>query len=176
MTVVDETFLRDLYSARFLFEDKWAPAIMVALYDGPLHYNEILSTVRSYRVVEGWSDKHSTLHDGVLANTLKKMTAEGLLIRSEESGTFPPGVSYSLNPEAAKMLTASQPVVQWLRDHPYFVTRAQGYRHTNNTGAGIDDAATPDGFDGEAEFGGDGNGSGPAANGEPPNRHPGPPN
>jgi DNA-binding HxlR family transcriptional regulator len=109
---------------------------MVALYDGPLHYNEILSTVRSYRVVEGWTDKHSTLHDGVLANTLRKMTAEGLLIRSEESGTFPPGVSYSLNPEAARVLTASQPVVQWLRDHPSFVVRAQGYRHANNGGAG----------------------------------------
>ena len=80
-----------------------------------------------------------------------------------------------MNPEAAKMLTASQPVVQWLRDHSYFVARAQGYRHTNNTGAGADGAETPDRFDGEAEFGGDGSRPGQASGGEPSDRHPVPP-
>lgn len=132
MTVMDEAFLRDLYSARLLFEDKWAPAITFALYEGPLHYNEILSAVRSYRAMEGWSDKHNRLHDSVLTTTLKKMTAEGLLIRSEASDNFPPGVRYSLDPEAAKALAACQPIVEWLRAHRYFVTRAQVHRRTNN--------------------------------------------
>jgi DNA-binding HxlR family transcriptional regulator len=97
-----------------------------------LHYIELLSTVRSYRVVEGWSGKQNTLHDSVFTNTLKKMTAEGLLIRSEESGAFSRGVSYSLNPDAATVLDACQPVVAWLREHSFFVTLAQAYRGTTN--------------------------------------------
>jgi hypothetical protein len=33
--------LRDWYSGRALFAAEWAPAILLALLDGPLHYKEM---------------------------------------------------------------------------------------------------------------------------------------
>ena len=37
----DSSLLRDWYSARALFAAEWAPAILLALLDGPLHYKEM---------------------------------------------------------------------------------------------------------------------------------------
>jgi DNA-binding HxlR family transcriptional regulator len=39
------------------------------------------------------------LRDSILARVLKKLTAEGLLIRDEKLGDFPPKVYYSLAPQ-----------------------------------------------------------------------------
>ena len=78
MTVGDERFLRGLYDLKYLFGDKWAPAILVTLSGGPMRPVEILSTINSYSIGEEWSDKHDFLHDSMLARTWKKMTEEGL--------------------------------------------------------------------------------------------------
>lgn len=93
MAVEDERFLRGLYDLKYLFGDKWAPAILVTLSDGPMRQKEILSTISSYSVGEEWSDKHATLHDSILARTLKKVTEEGLLARTRRTDTFPVEVS-----------------------------------------------------------------------------------
>jgi DNA-binding HxlR family transcriptional regulator len=45
MKVHDERFLRGLYDLKYLFGDKWAPAILVTLSDGPMRRKETLSTI-----------------------------------------------------------------------------------------------------------------------------------
>jgi DNA-binding HxlR family transcriptional regulator len=131
MPVGDETYLRDLYNLSYLFGDKWVKAIMLLLVDGPHRRVDILSKIRVHPVADEWSDKHDVLHDSILTRTLKKMTAEGLLIREETTDTFPHRVYYSLAPAAVEFLKAAEPAVEWARRHPELIARAQAYRRTN---------------------------------------------
>lgn len=127
MKTGDDRFLRGLYDLKYLFGDKWVPAILVALSDGPLRRKEILSTIGSYLIGEEWSDKHNTLHDSILARTLKKMTEEGLLVRERCTETFPPSVTYAMMPEVREALSLFEPLVAWLDRHPELVAQAQAY-------------------------------------------------
>lgn len=124
MIVGNEEFLRGLYNVRYLFGDKWAPAIIVALANGRMRRVAILSTVNSYSI---GSDKHAVLHDSILARTLKKMTREGFLVRTRRADIFPPRVYYSLKPEIAEFLRVVEPVVEWAQRHPDLITQAQAY-------------------------------------------------
>ncbi|MBV9383602.1 MAG: helix-turn-helix transcriptional regulator [Kutzneria sp.] len=121
----DEGFLRGLYDLKYLFGDKWVPAILVTLSDGPMQRKEILSTISSYSIGEEWSDKRAVLHDSYLARTLKKMTEEGLLTRTRHTETFPVTVTYSLNPEVLTFLTLAETLVGWVDDHPELIAQAQ---------------------------------------------------
>lgn len=137
MTVGDERFLRGLYDLKYLFGDKWAPAILVALSGGPMRRKEILSTISSYSIGEEWSDKHAVLHDSILARTLKKMTGEGLLTRIRCTKTFPVTVTYELNPDVLEFLTLAETLVAWADGHPDLIAQAQAYsrRNGDETGA-----------------------------------------
>jgi DNA-binding HxlR family transcriptional regulator len=132
MPVGDERFLRSLYDLKYLFGDKWAPAIVVALASGPMRRKEILSTISSYSIGEEWSDRHAVLHDSILARTLKKMTEEGILSRRRDTETFPARVYYSLNPEVVELLDVLDTVVAWVNKHPGLIAQAQAYRRHNN--------------------------------------------
>ncbi|MEC3974937.1 winged helix-turn-helix transcriptional regulator [Amycolatopsis sp. H20-H5] len=131
MKVDDERFLRGLYDLKYLFGDKWAPAILVTLADGPMRRKEILSTISSYSIGEEWSDKHAVLHDSILARTLKKMTEGGLLTRTRCTETFPVQVVYSLKPEVLEFLSLSEVLVGWADGHPELVAQAQAYSRRN---------------------------------------------
>jgi DNA-binding HxlR family transcriptional regulator len=133
MKVDDERFLRGLYDLKYLFGEKWAPAILVTLSDGPMRRKEILSTISSYSIGEQWSDKHAVLHDSILARTLKKMTEEGLLTRTRCTETFPVQVIYSLKPEVLEFLSLAEVLVGWADGHPELVAQAQACR----AGSGI---------------------------------------
>ncbi|CAM4296380.1 helix-turn-helix domain-containing protein [Kibdelosporangium persicum] len=151
MAADDEQFLRDLYNVRYLFADKWAPAINVTLSHGPMRRAEILSTIKSYSLDKEWSDKNSVLHDSILARTLKKMTEEGLLVRTRDTETFPPKVFYSLRPEVAELLKLLEPLVEWVRRNPDLIAKAQarsrGYSDEAGTLTALDSA---DGDDDES--------------------------
>jgi hypothetical protein len=67
VTERDDRVLRGLYDLKNLVEDKWAPAILVALRDDPLRRVEILSTVNSYSIDKNWTDKHAVLHNSIHA-------------------------------------------------------------------------------------------------------------
>ena len=138
----DERFLRGLYDLKYLFGDKWVPAILVALADGPMRRKEILSTISSYSIGKEWSDKHAVLHDSILARTLKKMTEEGLLVRTRNTQGFPATVTYSLNPEVLTFLTLVETLVGWVDDHPELIAQAQAYSRRNS-----DDPDTVTGID-----------------------------
>lgn len=141
MTAGEARLLRGLYDLKYLFGDKWVPAILVALADGPRRRTEILSTVNSFSIGEEWADKHTVLHDSILARTLKKMTEEGLLTRRRSTETFPPRVMYSLRPEVVEFLTVVEPVIVWTEQHPDLMAKAQAYRRRNggDPGAGVDE-------------------------------------
>ncbi len=50
--------LRDSYSARTVFATERAPAILLAVLDGPLHYTEILASARSFHASDGSTQLH----------------------------------------------------------------------------------------------------------------------
>ncbi|GAA5110774.1 winged helix-turn-helix transcriptional regulator [Haloechinothrix salitolerans] len=131
MKVGDERFLRGLYDLKYLFGDKWAPAILVTLSGGPMRRKEILSTISSYSIGEEWSDKHAVLHDSILARTLKKMTEEGLLKRVRCTKTFPVTVTYELKPEVLEFLTLTETLVAWADEHQELIAQAQAYSRRN---------------------------------------------
>lgn len=133
MTERDDRVLRGLYDLKNLFGDKWVPAILVALRDGPLRRVEILSTVNSYSIDENWTDKHAVLHDSILARTLKKMRKQGLIVRESCDKSFPPEVAYSLTPAVAEVLTLAEPLIEWTRAHPELLSQAQA--HSRQSGA-----------------------------------------
>jgi DNA-binding HxlR family transcriptional regulator len=136
MAADNEQFLRDLYNMRYLFADKWAPAINVTLSHGPMRRAEILSTIKSYSLDEEWSDKNSVLHDSILARTLKKMTEEGLLVRTRDTETFPPKAFYSLRPEVVEFVKLVEPLVEWVRRNPDLIAKAQARSRRNNDETG----------------------------------------
>ncbi|MFI6098192.1 winged helix-turn-helix transcriptional regulator [Lentzea sp. NPDC051213] len=140
MVMGDEQFLRDLYNLKYLFGDKWAPAINLALARGPMRRAEILSTINSYSLGDEWSDKPIILHDSILTRTLRKMTKEGLLVRTECTEAFPAKVFYSLAPQIAEFMTLLGPLIDWVRRHPDLIAQAQAYNR--NLGEDDDDPLT----------------------------------
>lgn len=127
MMLGDDQFLRGLYNLKYLVGDKWAPAIIVALANGKMRRVEILSTVKSYSIGAEWSrsGKPAVLHDNMLSRTLKKMTEEGLLVRTKRTDTFPTRVYYSLMPAVADYLKVLEPAVEWARQNPDLIAQAQ---------------------------------------------------
>lgn len=131
-----EDCLRELYDIKYLWSDKWGPAIVAALWDGPLRYNDILEKVRSYSIAAGWTDKTPVLHESILTRTLKRMVGEGLITRSESSGGVPPSVWYTLNPSFAESYEVGLPLVDWARRNADLIARAKAHRrHHGGTAA-----------------------------------------
>jgi DNA-binding HxlR family transcriptional regulator len=145
MKVRAERFLRRLYDLKYLVGDKWTLAILVTLSDGPMRRVEILSTINSYSIGEEWSDKHAILHDSMLARTLKKMTEEGFLNRTNSAESFPPKVFYSLRQDAIDFLELAEPAMAWAEEHTALIAHAQAYSRRRGrdvrTLTGIDELA-----------------------------------
>jgi DNA-binding HxlR family transcriptional regulator len=109
----DADFLPHWYRARSLIAPEWAPSILVALLDGPLHYRQIKTIVSSRSVSGNGAREHRPLHESSLSRTLARMTRDGLLERREQVGAFPPSVTYSLTPAARAVLDAAVPLADW---------------------------------------------------------------
>jgi DNA-binding HxlR family transcriptional regulator len=76
---------------------EWASAIMCALRDGPLRHRVLLAVVRRIEPSDDWPRRHITLHDSMLARSLKLLTDDGLICRDEDRTGLPPAVCYSLS-------------------------------------------------------------------------------
>lgn len=124
----DERFLPAVYNAKNLFGGKWMFAIAAVLLDGPMHYTDILSTVRSLDIRVDWSGRRAVLHESILTRTLQRMTADELLIREENAGVFPPSVWYSLTPATRHALLAVTPLAEWVEEYPDLIARARERR------------------------------------------------
>jgi DNA-binding HxlR family transcriptional regulator len=124
----DETFLPAVYNAKNLFGGKWMFAIAAVLLDGPLHYTDILSAVRGLDIPVDWSGKRAVLHESILTRTLRRMTADELLVRVEDVGVFPPSVWYTLSPATRDALVAVTSLAEWVEAYPDLIARAQERR------------------------------------------------
>ena len=119
LTPKDADFLPHWYRARSLMSPEWAPSILVALLDGPLHYRQIKAIVSSRDVSGGAVKAHRPLHESSLSRTLARMTRDGLLERHEQVGAFPPSVTYSLTAKARAVLDAAVPLANWAQHNEY---------------------------------------------------------
>jgi DNA-binding HxlR family transcriptional regulator len=119
LTPKDAEFLHHWYRARSLISPEWAPSILVALLDGPLHYRQIKEIVSSRELPNGVAKAHRPLHESSLSRTLARMTRDGLLDRHEQVGAFPPSVTYSLTAKARAVLEAAVPLADWAQHNPY---------------------------------------------------------
>jgi DNA-binding HxlR family transcriptional regulator len=126
----DAEKLQKLHDAKQLFSGDWMNPVLVALKDGPKHYTELATLVRAMNSADSdsWSGKPRVLHDSVLTRTLKSMTADGLILRHEEVGTFPPSVQYAISTATAEALDALEPMVAWVGRHPDLIEHAQRRR------------------------------------------------
>ena len=130
----DAEKLRKLHDAKQLFSGDWMNPVLVALKDGPKHYTELAALVRAMNTAgsDSWSGKPRVLHDRVLTRTLKSMTADGLILRHEEVGAFPPSVQYAISNATAEALDALEPMVAWVDRHPDLIERAQRRRRSES--------------------------------------------
>lgn len=126
---VDQEFLHHFYDLRQLLIDKWAPAIVVTLAHGKMRRADILATINSFSYGEEWTGQPKQLQDSILSRTLKRMTEEGLLLRTQtDSKSFPAEVYYSLSPEMEEFLTVVEPAAEWARRHADLLERAKAHR------------------------------------------------
>lgn len=128
----DKWLLRELQDVKHIFGDKWTIPVMVALADGPLRRSEILATVSSYSIDEHWPGGATVLHDSILTRALRRMVAEGLVVRHELRDSFPRHVRYELRPEAEDFLTRVRHVVGWSKGNEHVVARAQAIHRVHN--------------------------------------------
>lgn len=123
MNAGGERLLRGWYDLKYLFGDKWAPAILVTLSDASMCRQKILSTITSYSIGKEWPDKH-VLHDNILARTPEEDDEEGLVTRTSDTTTFPHWVHYTLNPDVFEYLESAKALLprsgirppQWRRE------------------------------------------------------------
>lgn len=154
----DEAFLSKVYDMLHIFGDKWTIPVMVALSDGPLRPSEILARVNGYRIDENWPDRHAVLHDSILARSLTRMTAIGLLSRTSVE-LFPPKVLYALESPATDFLELLRQTFGWPGQYSEVVSRAQVFHLGKKAGGGTpgaDEPALGDGQVGVTALGGPG--------------------
>jgi DNA-binding HxlR family transcriptional regulator len=107
-----------------LLDAKWALRILRALQDSPLRHNELMRTL-------------ATIHPAVLADTLRRMQAAGLIDRHVHPGP-PPRVSYQLTSLGHSTLPLITLLSQWAVEHS-----AQLTCHHPGRSTGLDEARTP---------------------------------
>jgi DNA-binding HxlR family transcriptional regulator len=107
---------------------EWLPPVLVVLADRPLHYRQILERVRDQTASDRWGGPPCHLHDSVLARTLRRLTEDGLVTRSETLGVFPPSVRYSPTNAVRELLVAIQPLARWAHDHSGLIADARTHR------------------------------------------------
>ena len=116
--VPDEAaFVRDCAAMKQMLSDKWMPAILVALLNGSLRYTELYSRLCSGASSIQASSSGAGIQQSMLTRSLKKATAQGLVIRRPEARVFPPVVRYELSLAARDMVAAMMPLVEWVRHH-----------------------------------------------------------
>jgi DNA-binding HxlR family transcriptional regulator len=83
---------------------EWLPTVLVALFDGPKHYTELLEDANALRVASSWSIRHGQMHESPLSRALKQMTQDELIERHENHEGFVTTVRYSLTVAARELL------------------------------------------------------------------------
>jgi DNA-binding HxlR family transcriptional regulator len=83
--------------------DKWSVLIFCVLEEEPKRFNEIKRLI-------------GDITQRVLTSTLRKLEADGFVLREVEPSS-PPKVTYSLTERGRALLELLLPMVQWAEDH-----------------------------------------------------------
>lgn len=98
---------------------RWGGHILNALQDGPLRFSQL------HAAIDRISDK-------MLSQTLRIQIRDGLVLRTVESTTTPPQVSYELTELGYSLTESLRPFLAWVRLHATDVTAArQAYDRRN---------------------------------------------
>ncbi|MBA0127264.1 helix-turn-helix transcriptional regulator [Haloechinothrix sp. YIM 98757] len=111
----EDDFVRQLSAVSHLFSDKWAPSVIAALWQGPRSYSDLQARMQSYSTAAASRGRPVVLHATVLTRILKRMVAEGRIIREGVRGGR---VRYRLHPEFVDAIYAAEPLLHWTRCHP----------------------------------------------------------
>jgi DNA-binding HxlR family transcriptional regulator len=85
-----------------LISGKWVPHVLIALVDRPLRHGQLRKAVGQ------------TVNDKVFTQTLRRMEADGLVLRNVLDGT-PPAVLYRLTPTGQSFLEPLAVLTRWYR-------------------------------------------------------------
>src|SRR5829696_430530 len=104
-----------------LLSGQWVVAVLAALALGPLHFTKLLGEINSVEDELGRRMHDRPLSRKVLAGTLDRMEADGLLVRHDETVSHP-SVRYELTTTGQTLLAALRPLAKWAQtyqaEHP----------------------------------------------------------
>ncbi len=86
-----------------LVAGKWVPHVLVALANRPLRHGQLRKAV------------DQRVNDKVFTQTLRRMEADGLVLRAVLNDS-PPAVLYRLTPDGQAVLDALVALTRWYRD------------------------------------------------------------
>lgn len=101
-------------AARRVVRGNWEIAILTALALGPLNPTDILTEINSVEETVGRREHKVPLGWSVLAKTLDRMEADGLILRHDETITHP-AVRYELTDRGYGLLAALPSLAKWGR-------------------------------------------------------------
>jgi DNA-binding HxlR family transcriptional regulator len=99
-----------------LLSGQWVVAVLAALALGPLHFTRLLAEINSVEDELGRRTHDRPLSRKVLAGTLDRMEADGLLIRIDETVSHP-SVRYELTATGQTLLAALRPLAKWAQSY-----------------------------------------------------------
>jgi len=102
--------------AMAVLDGNWVVAVLTELALGPMHFSKIISEINSVDEAFGRRTHGRPLSNAVLARTLDRMRADGLIVRYQDP--YPhPSVRYELTPHGQELLAALRPLARWGQDH-----------------------------------------------------------
>lgn len=143
MVTGDAKYLQLSRDLRHLLTGEWITHILVALSNGPLHYNELHAAIQDMTTFDPWTGTERRIQSRALGRTLRRMEAAGLVDRVDEQ-TFPRSVIYSITPAAADLLDRGQPLIDWAEENFDLIKRLQTALTTHQESSSHD-VRSPDG-------------------------------
>jgi DNA-binding HxlR family transcriptional regulator len=129
MSPCDERYLQRIHDFRHLLNGEWHWDVLVALFDQPLRYTDLLNAIRAQTQTSNWPGRvHRHLQDGAFSRTLHRLM-EAELVERDSAGRFPFPVTYRLTPTARELLTVMSPAAEWAEAHRDLLIRVQNRRH-----------------------------------------------
>ncbi|MCI3928836.1 winged helix-turn-helix transcriptional regulator [Streptomyces sp. AN091965] len=109
--------LRGINMAIELIRNKWTYAVLVALLDGPMSPTELLvhinrGNVRNADLLNEW-----VLHEKTLLETLRRLEAEGLIVRQQMAGSQARSAARTLVSMSEELLEALREPAAWATRH-----------------------------------------------------------
>lgn len=109
-------YRHSIHAVMGVLAGQWVTAVLASLVAGRRTYTELRDDINEHEARWDWVAHSRPLTQKVLTETLARMQRDGLLTKSDRSGTF--GKTwYELTPEGRLLLHALQPLAKWGEVH-----------------------------------------------------------